>query len=96
VIEPKKGEFFKEILRHEDKLTCQNIYFSHYSKLYPELLLKTDDLMEGQVLGHCFIHPTADIHPTAVVILINIFEIIILSSLVQMLASGHIAKYMME
>ena len=22
VIEPKKGQFFKEILRHEDKLTC--------------------------------------------------------------------------
>jgi len=22
VIDPKKGEFFKEITRHEDKLTC--------------------------------------------------------------------------
>jgi hypothetical protein len=27
VIDPKKGQFFREILRHEDKLTCQNIYF---------------------------------------------------------------------
>ena len=67
VIDPKKGEFFKEITRHEDKLTCQNIYFQYYSKICPELLQRPDDILEEQVLGHCFIHPTADIHPTAVV-----------------------------
>jgi hypothetical protein len=31
-------DFFKEILRHEDKLSCQNLYFQHYSKVAPELL----------------------------------------------------------
>ena len=24
-------DFFKDILRHEDKLICQNLYFQHYS-----------------------------------------------------------------
>ena len=65
IIDTEKGEFYKDISRHEDKLTCQNAYFQHYSKSLPELLLKPDDLVEGQVLGHCFIHPTAEIHPTA-------------------------------
>ena len=60
-------DFVKEITRHEEKLTCQNIYFQHYAKLHPELLLQPDDMSEGQVLGHCFIHPTADIHHTAIV-----------------------------
>lgn len=66
VIDPKKGHFFSEVNRHEDKLTCQNEYFKYYSRICPELLQKPDDIIEEQVLGHCFIHPTADIHPTAV------------------------------
>ena len=59
--------FFREITRHEDKLTCQNAYFKHYAEMCPELLKKPDDLAEEQVIGQCFVHPTADIHPSAVV-----------------------------
>ena len=29
-------------------------------------MLKTDDINEEQIIGHVFIHPTADIHPTAI------------------------------
>ena len=60
-------DFIKDVLRHEDKLKCQNMYFQHYSKIEPCLLLEPDDLQSEQKIGHCCIHPTADIHPTAVV-----------------------------
>jgi len=66
VLDPMKGHFYKEISRHEDKLTCQNTYFTHYSQACPALLKRPDELEEDQVLGHCFIHPTADVHPTAI------------------------------
>lgn len=34
----KKKDFFKEVIRHEDKLQCQNLYFMHYKKVCPQLL----------------------------------------------------------
>ena len=63
----RSKDFVKDIDRHEDKLACQNIYFQHYSSKCPELLLEPDDLLPEQKIGHLCIHPTADIHPTAVV-----------------------------
>lgn len=44
IIDPMKGHFFKEISRHEDKLTCQNIYFQHYAANCPQLLKRPDEL----------------------------------------------------
>jgi hypothetical protein len=41
-IDPTK-DFFREIHRHEDKLSCQNLYFKHYSKTNPEMILGDDE-----------------------------------------------------
>ena len=62
-------DFYKEIVRHEDKLNCQNLYFKHYSKTSPELLYgdEEEQIEEVARIGICYIHPTADIHPEAVV-----------------------------
>jgi hypothetical protein len=73
LLDPLKGHFFREISRHEDKLTCQAAYFRHYSQSHPELLRRPDDLAE--VLGACFIHPTADIHPSALVSLSSVVTV---------------------
>lgn len=60
-------DFVREISRHEDKLISQNIYFQHYQQVQPELLMNTDDLLPEQIIGNVFIHPSAEIHPTAIV-----------------------------
>lgn len=41
----KEKDFIKDISKHEDKLTCQNTYFTHYSKFGQSLLLEPDDLL---------------------------------------------------
>lgn len=67
----KEKDFIRDIQRHEDKLLCQNIYFSHYHKIGEELMLEPDDLLPEQKIGHVFVHPTADIHHTAIVKVIS-------------------------
>ncbi len=36
-------DFYREIVRHEDKLNCQNLYFKHYSFNRPDMLTSKDD-----------------------------------------------------
>jgi len=62
----RSRDFFKEIVRHEDKLYCQSLYFKHYNGTAPELIYG-EDADDVARIGMCYIHPTADIHPEAVV-----------------------------
>eukprot|EP00347_Sterkiella_histriomuscorum_P012773 403367277 len=64
----KTKEFFKQLNRHEEKLSCQNMYFQHYKKVCPSLIDENSEhYLEVQTIGNCYIHPTAEIHPEAVI-----------------------------
>ncbi|CDW73894.1 adp-glucose pyrophosphorylase family protein [Stylonychia lemnae] len=63
----KSKDFIQEIIRHEDKLSCQNMYFLHYSKACPQMLQGPNEYVKIQTIGICFIHPTAEIHPGALI-----------------------------
>lgn len=39
----KRRDFFKMLNRHEDKLSCQHLYFMHYKNNCPEMIDKDNE-----------------------------------------------------
>jgi len=58
-------DFFKDVVSHSDRLDCSSIYLKHYAKIDPEMLKVPDDFEASQRTGYVFVHPTAEIDPTA-------------------------------
>lgn len=64
----KKEDFFHTILRHEDKLSSQYMYFNYYSSQMPSFYGNAPEtFLSCKTIGNVYIHPTAEVDPTAVV-----------------------------
>ena len=60
-----------ELLSCRMSLKCSALYLSRYRFTSPNLLASGDGTKSATIIGDVYIHPSAKIHPTAKVLLLN-------------------------